>query len=225
MQTYQEHYNTSCRLRDEFWDTIGSKSPFVISHLINPAFMGGPGWPSLRQAFITIQTPDRTILASDGLSDPYEDMETNANNAPYNGFGLEVFVAADKLPDDDQVQKTWQFQLMYQAAQLMASRGNIVTLLDEMTYLTTEFYDVEAPAQFINGECRVGAILGLPEPVVPATLQLSLEPVKLVNVKLLTLPELDYVIQNGAEGRHKLAELLIAQGNAGLSSLARPSVV
>lgn len=185
--------------------------------------MGGPAWPSLRQAFVTVRLPEHTIIASDGLSDPYDDMESNTTNAAYNGFGMEVYVVAEEITG--RVNTTWEFQLAYQAAQLVANHGSVVSLLDEMTYITTEFYNVDVPKEFVNAEGRVGAILGLPDKKLPATVQLTLEPVKMVNVKLLTLAELDYVIAHGEEGRTKLAEMLIQQGNATLSSLKRPSVV
>lgn len=223
MNTYEEHFENSCKLRNEYWEAIGALDPDVIAHLINPAFMGGPKWPSLRQAFVTVRQPERTIIASDGLSDPYDDMETNTSNAPYNGLGLEVYVAAE--PITGQVNTTWEFQLLYQAAQLMANHGNVVGLLDEMTYITTEFYDVDVPKEFVNADGRVGAILGLPDENIPATVQLTLEPVKIVNVKLLTLAELNYVTTYGEEGRMKLAELLLQQGNAARSTLNRHSVI
>jgi hypothetical protein len=223
MQSYQEHFDKSCELRDSLWKSIGEVDPDVMTHIINPAFMGGPAWPSLRQAFMTINPPDRTILASDGLSDPYDDMDTNAGNAPYNGFGMEVYVSSEKL--NVPVNTTWQFQLLYQAAQLVADQGNMVNLINDLTYITTEFYNVDVPAEFRNADNRVGAIIGLPDPVIPGEVVLSLEPVKLINIKLLTLAELEYVISNGAEGRSRLAGLFIAKGNATSSSLERASVV
>jgi hypothetical protein len=223
MQTYQKHFDRSCELRDQYWKSIGEVDPDVMTHVINPAFMGGPMWPSVRQAFLTINSPERIILASDGLSDPYDDMETNEANAAYNGFGLEVYVSTEKLTVP--VQTTWQFQLVWQAAQVIANQGSVIDLINEMTYITTEFYNVDVPAEWRNAESRVGAIIGLPDPVIPGDLQLSIEPVKIVNVKLLTLPELDYVLKNGQEGRTKLVELFLTQGSATLSSLERKSVI
>lgn len=223
MQTYQEHFDKSCQLRDDHWKTIGEVDPYVMTHLINPAFTGGPAWPSLRQAYLTIQSPERTVLATDGLSDPYNDMETNPGNAPFNGFGLEIYVSAEKI--NVPVNTTWQFQLLYQAAHLIADQGSVINLINDLTYISTEFYNVDVPAEFRNADDRVGAFIGLPDPAIAGELQLSLEPVKFVNIKLLTIPELEYVINNGAEGRARLAELFIAQGNPTLSSLTRASVV
>jgi hypothetical protein len=223
MKTHEEHFAKSCELRNNHWKSIGEVDPYVMAHIINPAFMGGPAWPAMRQAFMTIHAPERTILASDGLSDPYGDMETNTANAPYNGFGLEVYVATEKLTVP--VDTTWQFQLLYQAALLMADQGNMISVINDLTYMTTEFYEVDVPDAFKNAEGRVGAFIGLPDTIIPGEVQLSLEPVKMVNIKLLTIPELEYVINNGEEGRAKLAELLIAQGNPTWSTLERASVV
>lgn len=216
MLTYEEHFDKSCELRSEFWQSVGELDPDVIAHLINPSFMGGPVWPSLRQAFATIRRPDVTIIASDGLSDPYEEGDND-----YNGLGMEVYV--ETTPIEGSVQNTWQFQLVYQAAQLMAEQGNVISLLEELTYITTEFYDVDVPFKTERG--TVGAILGLPSTRFNNEVTLSLEAVKMVNIKLLTLAELDYILQHGDEGRVKVAELLIKQGDATLSTLERPSVI
>jgi hypothetical protein len=161
MKTYEEHFEACCALRDKLWQSIGTVDPYVLAPALNPAFMGGPRWPSLRQAFTTIQTPDATIIASDGLSDPYDDMDTNPKNAGYNGLGLEVYLVAEKLA---------------------------------------------------GGK-------------VPGSLELTLEAVRMVNVKLLTLKELAYIMEHGEKGRNKVAELLIKQGNASLSTLERASVI
>lgn len=223
MNTYQEHFDRSCELRDQYWKAIGEVEPDVLTHIINPAFMGGPMWPSTRQAFMTIHRPERTIIASDGLSDPYDDMETNIANATYNGFGMEVYVSTERLTVP--VQTTWQFQLTWQAAQVIADQGSVINVIKDLTYITTEFYNVDVPAEWQNAENRVGAIIGLPDPVMPGEVKLSIEPVKMVNVKLLTLPELQYVLDHGQEGRLKLVELFLAEGNATMSTLNRKSVI
>lgn len=84
---------------------------------------------------------------------------------------------------------------------------------------------MDVPAEFKNAEGRVGAFIGLPDSLIPGEVQLSLEPVKMVNIKLLTIPELEYVINNGGEGRAKLAGLFLAQGSPTWSTLTRASVV
>ena len=42
---------------------------------VNPALLGGPKWPALRQAFRVVKRSNgNVIMASDGLSDPFDDM-------------------------------------------------------------------------------------------------------------------------------------------------------
>lgn len=105
---YEEHFDKSVELRTEFWGKIGQVHEDVISHFINPAFMGGPAWPSLRQAFMKIGTPTGTILASDGLSDPYSDFDTNPDNQAYNGIGCEFYIECDEVIEKiESVQTYW----------------------------------------------------------------------------------------------------------------------
>ncbi len=46
----EEVLEASSRAREECWQRIGSLEPLVLSHLVNPALMGGPRWPAMRQA-------------------------------------------------------------------------------------------------------------------------------------------------------------------------------
>lgn len=220
---YEQHYNKSSELRDQYWKSIGDVHPDVIAHLINPAFMGGPKWPSLRQAFKTIRTKNTTIIASDGLSDPYDDFDTNEANRSYNGLGLEFYVETTDAIGDE-VQHCWQFDMVYQMSQFGAANPNILGIINQYTYVTTELYNVKAPKEFINSDGRIGVILGLPSLTMPGRVSLSLEEVKIVNVRLLTLGELEYVVKNGAEGRNELAAEMIKQGNPTHSFLKRKSL-
>ncbi len=223
---YEEHFDQSVELRNAFWAKIGTIENDVLTHLINPSFMGGPAWPSIRQAFMKIDAPTGTIIASDGLSDPYSDYDENPDNQKYNGIGCEFYLECDEsMPDMETMKTSWQFSVLYQAAQLAAGNPNIAGSIEKYTFLSTELYNCNVPDEFINMEKRTGVLLNLKSEVVPASVALSLEPIKLVNVKLLTLKELEYITTNGAEGRIKVAELLAKQGNVGKSSLERESVV
>ncbi len=222
---YEEHFDRTVELRNEFWSKIGTVHPDVIAHAINPAFMGGPMWPSVRQAFIKIDTPQGTIIASDGLSDPYSDFDTNEGNQTYNGVGCEFYLECDETIDFNALTTSWQFHTLYQAAQQAAGNPNIASIIEEYTYLSTELYDTNVPNEFVNKDKRAGALLGLPSHIVPSKLQLSLESIRLVNVKLLTLSELEYIIKNHEEGRMKVADLLQKQEKPGKSFVERKSVV
>ena len=65
----------SSKAREALWESLGSLEPLVLSHLVNPALSGGPKWPALRQSFRLVRRPDgNVLLASDGLSDPFDDV-------------------------------------------------------------------------------------------------------------------------------------------------------
>ncbi|WP_343747191.1 hypothetical protein [Fluviicola sp.] len=223
---YEAHFDQSAKLRENHWNSIGKLHSDVITHLINPAFMGGPEWPSTRQAFVIVETPAGTILASDGLSDPYNDFDENPENQSYNGIGCEFYLECnEQLTSFDEVKSSWQFSVVYQAAQLAAGNPNIASIIEEYGYVSTELYHCTVPEAFLNEHGRAGVLLGLSSRKVPSRLQLSLETIRLVNVTLLTLEELDYITTNGSEGRLEVAKRLEALETSGKSFLERKSVV
>ncbi|KKR30268.1 hypothetical protein A2715_03225 [Candidatus Woesebacteria bacterium RIFCSPHIGHO2_01_FULL_39_32] len=74
MDDIKELQRLTYEARNKFWAAVGKVDSDVFAPLINPAFSGGPKWPSLRQAYRKIVTNDGVlIIASDGLSDPFED--------------------------------------------------------------------------------------------------------------------------------------------------------
>ena len=83
-------------------------------------------------------------------------------------------------------------------------------------------------ARALRGAARRREFLGLSETgasAVPSEIVLPLEPVRAVNVKLLTLAELEFAAKHRAEGRAELARRLQAAPGAQRSSFSRPSVV
>lgn len=223
---YEEHFQQSAQIREKHWKSIGTLHTDVITHLINPAFMGGPEWPSTRQAFVIIDTPAGTILSSDGLSDPYNDFDENPDNQAYNGVGCEFYLECDtNLGSFEDIKSSWQFSVVYQAAQLAAGNPNIASIIEEHGYVSTELYHCTVPDTFKNEDDRVGVLLGLHSEQVPAGLELTLETIRLVNVTLLTKEELAYITEKGGEARIEIAKKLEALPGAGKSFLERKSVV
>ena len=105
--------------RDAAWSSVGTVDPYVVSHLINPAFTGGAQWPGLRQAFRKITRADGlAIVASDGLADPYLD-----DPAARPGLGAEVYLCSTAFADTPMgdLSDLWQFETVYQVAQNIAS--------------------------------------------------------------------------------------------------------
>ena len=57
----EEVLESSSRAREETWQRIGTLEPLVLSHLVNPALMGGPRWPAMRQAGPFLLNSIRTV--------------------------------------------------------------------------------------------------------------------------------------------------------------------
>jgi hypothetical protein len=219
-------------LLDSTWSAWGAVDPIVLSHLINPTFMGGPRWPGMRQAYRIVRRGPAVLIASDGLADPYDEGEGPEDR---NGVGLELFAITDdpiaRPGVADPVAAlgaTWLHDLVFQTAHLAADHGGLGDLLDELGAITTELYDVKIPedaaARFINPEGRATVLLTLAAPPLPARLAGPLSPIRLVHIQLLTNDELAFVMAGGEDARRQLVERLATQGVAPLSRLDRPSV-
>lgn len=210
--------------RDAAWAHLGQTDPHVLAPIINPAFTGGPVWPNLRQAYRIIRGPLGIALASDGLSDPFDD--SWANPPPQNGFAVEVYAIADEL--EGPIVQSWMFQVVAGAANVIAGHGQVHSLLDELGTLSLEL-DVPIPDEhrerFIGGKGRVGILLGLHAQPVPTHAEGPVSPIRLVNLKLLTASELEHILRHGDDGRQEVTERLRGSQAPLVSSLRRGGVV
>lgn len=216
-----ELIDQSATLRFEAWGCFGPVDDHVLTHIINPTLMGGPRWPAMRQAYRVARGTRGQLLASEGLSDPFDDEPANVN-----GLGLELYaITSEPL---DQLPGTWFWDMVWQISNFAAGHGGVRPLLDELGLVSTELYDVSIPSayrsRFVNDAERIGVLLGLHDIDVPASIAGPLSEIRLTNVKLLTLSELDYVVRGGEQARASLADALAAQGEATSSSLDRESV-
>jgi len=209
-------------VRQKFWSGIGKVDSDVLAPMINPAFMGQPAWPDLRQAFIRIVTEDSVIFATDGLSDEFSESED-----PDHGFEIELYV---ELPLDEfreipigSFATTWAFQLVNQAAMNAANSGAYRNMADDYNVFSTELYNVEVPDHYINQEQRVGVLIGMASKHVPE--MLVDRDVRVLSLTIIQLRELEYLIANGGQGRRDLVAKLEASGNGNISSTSRKSVV
>jgi hypothetical protein len=125
-------------------------------------------WPCGAAKFRVIQRHNGNILiVSDGLSDPFDDLQSEAN---VNGFGLEFYIetpAGEIGPSAAEIKASWQFQLLFTVCSLAAGHGGIRHIIDDMQLLSTEAEGVaesipsEHRQMHVNGSGRVGALLGL----------------------------------------------------------------
>ncbi|WP_330184065.1 hypothetical protein OHB26_10895 [Nocardia sp. NBC_01503] len=220
------------RVLDAAWNSWGRLDTDVIAHLINPAFMGGPQWPALRQAHAIARRDDGLLVASSGLADPteWDDAE------PTNGYELEVFgISGDLAVDSDtiSVATSWLGQTVMTVSNLVAHYGfGVSEMLDRYEIFTIQLDDArlpdEATATYLDENGSLVVMLGLVDDELPATVPGPLAPIRLVNVKLLTVAEGRFCVNNSmgdGEARHELARRFAAQGGILWSGLTRPSVV
>jgi hypothetical protein len=204
--------------RDAAYGTLGKVEPEVLSFLLNPTFNGAPRWPSLRQAWRVIRRPGGTLLASDGLSDPFDDQAE-----PSIGFGLECIIETDEpLP---RIPGSWLFQALVHVCHTAAGHGGLRQLLDELKLLSVELSGEGMPETLVTQDGSVGVMLGVPSSTLPRLIQTPAGDVHLVTVKLLLAEELEYVRHNGGKGRAELARRFARPGEEHLSRTRRAPVI
>lgn len=204
--------------RDAAYGTLGRLEEDVLTFLLNPAFTGGPRWPALRQAWRVIHRPGGTLLASDGLSDPFDDQEE-----PSRGFGIECLLETDEpVPS---VSASWPFQALVEVCQTAAGHGSLRELLADMKLLSVELSGEGMPASLVTADGCVGVLLGMASSTLPSLLQTPVGDVQLVTVKALLAEELEYVRKHGAKGRTELARRFVDSGQEHLSRAHRPPVI
>lgn len=213
-------FDDTCVERDKLYASLGKVDADVIAHLINPAFMGGPSWPALRQAFSVIRLEESTIVVSNGLSDPFDGTEE-----PNSGFSVEIMAEApEKLTGD--ISKTWLFQLVYAVSQQAAHSGQFKEYLDRYGVITMELYASDCGLESIQNESgMVGVMLGVEHPERPKTVLFPGGEIALVTVKILTSEELEYVALHRAEGRTKLHNLFKESGSFHFCEVNRKSLI
>jgi hypothetical protein len=201
--------------RDAFWSSVGEVDPHVLTD-------GEPcQWPTFRRAFRIVRRAGGILFASEGLSDaPLEPDRSEG------GFEMEVY-AETRDPLGDAPHESWLFQIVWQAAELAASRAGLGDLLDRVDVLSTQVELTDpAASELVDEEGRAGILLNLTdEKILPGRLDLPNGPTRLVNAKLLHPLELAYLTENGDRGREELARRLLAEPDPLVSSLHRAPVV
>jgi len=222
---------------DLHWGFIGTVERDVLSYIISPSFSGGPYWPSTRQAYRVVRRGDTVIIATEGLSDPFDDAEGMGN-----GFEMELFIETADIPEHargplgevDPFKRSWAFELVEHVAKTVADAGGITHQLEQHGALSLEMpgfsrshhMSDQLPKLFVTDDDSTGVLLGAPEPDFPTRLDdMPLSPVRLVPVVLITASELEYVRDGGRGAREDLVSRLKAAGIGHMSSLRRASVV
>jgi hypothetical protein len=215
----QRQLEQGCDARAAVLSRLGALDTDVLAPLMNPTFMGGPKWPSLRQSWRVVRRPASTILVSDGLSDPFED-----EGIPL-GFRVEVCAEAPELFETPH--HSWLFDMVFQISQLIANHGKVDELLQKYKTLSTVVSVGSVPAHFQNEKGQVGVIIGFPTDALPAGFDLEHGRVRLLVIKLLLPSELAYIesADDLEAGRNSLVAMLQGSPDAHLSSVTRAAVI
>lgn len=214
----------ACAARDAFYATLGAPDADVLAPLVNPAFMGGPRWPSLRQAWRVIRTADSIIIASDGLSDPFEDDDDIFEP---RGHLLEVCIEFPIVAlAGEEISASWLFDLVYQVSQNVADHGSIDLLVQRHGSVSLALDLQQPPAGLENEYEQVGVVLTQGAGHLPAQFDTPYGPVMLLVATVLQPAELDAISEAGdkAQARAALLEKL-AISPTGLMSVAHRSAV
>ncbi len=222
--------------RDAFWATIGTVETDMLGHLISPSLLGGPVWPTMRQAYRVIRRDGTTLIATDGMSDPFDD------GGDVNGFECELFIeTADLSPEVagsvgviDPVRNSWAFELLSHVAGMIAEAGGARAQFDRYGALSMEVPGVSQsgaikaalPDRFVTADDALGLLIGGPAPDFPDRIgDMPLSPVRLLPLVILTAAELGEVRAGDSSTRDALVNRLAATPTAHRSSLTRASVV
>lgn len=225
-RTPDELRQQTYKARSEAWKAVGTLDDQALTFMINPAFAGMPKWPDLRQSYSVVHLENgHTIIATDGLSDPFGAGHTHQDQAK-NGFGMELYVEIEEPFDMATAGSKWWFQLLYQESLQVAYHGTILDTLDKYDdILSSELYDVTDLPEDRKNQGRAPVMLGVPSERVPRQVEGPLGPIRFVSLTLLTLDELQHAIGDAANGRRYIADELTKQYGGPLSSLERSSVL
>ncbi|KAB8049888.1 hypothetical protein GCN74_27305 [Janthinobacterium sp. FT14W] len=216
---------TACATRDAFYASLGDVDADVLAPLVNPAFMGGPRWPSLRQAWRVIRRADTIILASDGLSDPFEDDD---DVFVPRGHLLEVCIEAPLAAFDGQaVAQSWLFDAIYQISQNVADHGSIDLLVQRHGSVSMVLDVQEAPTGLEDEHGQLGVLLAQGTATIPPSFGTPYGEVMLLTATVLQPAELAHIgnAADKAQSRRDLAAALAASPTGHLSVAQRPAVI
>ncbi|GAA1856739.1 hypothetical protein [Myceligenerans crystallogenes] len=236
MSTSLDEYNEATHdALHRAWSGWGTVDEHVIAHLISPEFLGGPRWPSTRQAHVVVRRDGELLVASDGLADPME-WEDGGDPPVTNGFGVEVYaMSGDEFEDTsvEAIPRTWLGMLLMGVSSTVAQNGpTFARMLQAEGTITVAFGADALPAaaheRYVDGDGLAVVLLGATGKEIPDTVDGPLSPIRLVNAKLLTAAEGAFCVQDGRgsrESREELVRRFHDQGAPLHSSLTRDSVV
>ncbi|MEE4316576.1 MAG: hypothetical protein V2I74_06295 [Erythrobacter sp.] len=217
---YERFFNA----RLQVWSGAGAVDDDVIAYLVSPEFLGAPAWPTSRQAFRVVRPERSLIIASDGLSDPFVDSDSQEP-----GFGCEVFIECPDLAGAafEDIRGSWQFDLIETLARNVASFGGIQAPIRQYGIFSMELpAPASMPAHWLTQRGTVGALINVTVPGRPSYCQLDQDvEIRLVALTILLPDETEYVVAGAAWTRAEIAQRLVSSGTGLASPANRRSVL
>ncbi|WKK72252.1 hypothetical protein Q0F99_04460 [Rathayibacter oskolensis] len=203
--------------RAELWRGIGELDRTVVVSTEDPGVRGGARWPTDHRAFLRVDRGASVVLATDGLSDPFDRLAS-----PGTGLGLELCLGTSALRGvpTAELWNHWQFRLLYEAARLAALQGVCCRTGVDTCRLT----GVAAPPAWADEDGAVGVLLGLRNAGLPERMDLATGHAELVPLTPLWPEEYAWASVD-ATARAEIAERLRALPQDELVHTARPRVV
>ncbi|MET3722157.1 suppressor of fused domain protein [Sphingomonas trueperi] len=214
----------SAEARGRFWSALGPASDRILSSA--PA---GSLWPGGHEAYRLIHRGNAILLATDGLSDPFDE------SATANGFEIELFVEGPGEGAPAQVAGDgWMLEVLRRVAAIVAEEQGILRPLERHGPIPLELTNVSSsaaiaarlPAHFLTADDVLGVMIGGPEPDFDTRIEdMPLSPVRAVPVVLLTAAELGEIRAGDSDTRDAVIARLKATGVGHCSDLQRESIV
>jgi hypothetical protein len=192
------------RLR--FWKVLGAVDDDILAPIFSAFLFGGPQWPN-REQYRIIRRAKTIVIASDGLSDPWDEK-------PGVGIGEELFI---ELPHPtpaqapiNEIMTSKELQLLRNLAHQDLSWGGIAARIDRFHVMSVQLGDD-------------AALIGMTSDI-PTHITTDEGPVRLLAVTPILFAELEALMPLGAEARVALASRLEAAGYRHLSIAKRDPV-
>jgi uncharacterized protein DUF1629 len=210
---WRELLDTAEAARDATWRTQGTLDKAVTT----PIAMSD-SWPAHRRLWRVIRREGgRTLIVSHGLSDPFYE-----RREPSVGFGLELALETDVAVKN--VLKGWPLLLLERVADEVAGHEHVRERVKAGLF-SMEVSGKRMPKALVTGEGRVGVLLGVESHSLPRYFTTPYGEVRLVTLKALLPPELEYLLAHGEQGQAELARRFAEGGEAHLSHVRRRPTV
>lgn len=219
--TWFKHHERCSEVRRAFWSRVGEVDDQVLVPAVNPEFKGHDPWPGMRPEWLVTHAGARTYVASNGLSDPFdEDRWSGRTNfdelRDLQGLGVEIFACAD----DPGALHGWLTELVIEASLLLSDNWSFVGFLREHGYGTASVVVPRAPARWLAKDRSLGVMIGVPVAGVAPSITMPRGEVLLVSVIPLTPRETEVAARGGRAARAIHGELARLPG-AGVASFTR----